>query len=345
MSLMNYNRRVSLISRIYSLFVAVLMILGVLCPLLGMEEGTDGALPPHIRQVTIGSYEEVLECYVQDSRANPSETYLLLTDRDLTLGAITDLDHKSFHRQENTNAVIEAFKEKGVPVIQVTARWKHHTADHFSYHVTWAQSMETESGICFSNQRPFENVEFDLRDGSLDRGIFTKGTCFTGSKKGQVTVRLIDDPRIVKATHYFFVDDDPTYTAQMIDAFKNRQEKLTVFYYPLKVEKEKHPAVLRQLIPHSPVRSLSFFLRHNYVDEVKSLLANEDHLPHFRKAQLMPLLVDLLHSEHEEIAPYVIEKLQINMESLDKEEVQILLKKHGSLSRHNAHLASNKWLL
>lgn len=277
--------------KIYSDFTVYLsaLIWFLSFPSQGMEQ------KERIIHKTTTAYEEVLRTVEE----NPNDTFCLLSDWDCTIVGISNIDHPKLLRQENTASIIETFKKKGIPVAVVTARWWHrHGFEAYEGH---AENME-KTGVCLSDQECFKNLTLDLRNDTLQRGIFIKGVCFTGSSKGLVANTLINHPSFPKASHYLFIDDDPKYISQMVEVFKERTEKLTVFHYPDIIETGLRPHIKEHLSFHKPTRSLSFHIRHNDKEDVEKILEKTESLSEI-KGNFYPLLVDFIFNKGEDIRP------------------------------------------
>lgn len=291
-----------------------------------------------IRAKIVTDYECVLDTIHGEKRKDPTQTFLLLSDWDCAVVGISDFDHANFHRQENTAFVMKTIKDMGIPTAIVTARWTRGSFEKFEH---YAQSMESGTGICVSDQKAFTGLKLDLRQGSLQRGICIGGICFTGSSKGPVTSVLIDHPSIPKASHYLYIDDDPKYIEQMIEVFKSRSEKLTIHYYPNEVERQKHESVLSHLSSLKPLRRLPFLMRHNYEIEVRQLLSDTTFVEQIKRTNLFPLLVDLLYSDTEQLIDHVVNLINFNITHLSYEEIWGLLQH----AYHHTKIQSAKWLI
>lgn len=299
-----------------------------------IQEICDG----RIRIKTITDYESVLDTIREEKHKDPTQTFFHLSDWDCVVVGISNFDHANFHRQENTALVVKTIKDMGIPMAVVTARWTGGSLENFEH---YAQSMESGTGICVSDQHAFTGLKLDLRQGPLQRGVCIGGICFTGSSKGPVTSVLIDHPSLPKASHYIYVDDDPTYVEQMIEAFRSRPEKLTILYYPNEVAKQKHESVLNHLSLLQPLRRLPFLMRHNYQAEIRQLLSNTAFVEGIKKINLHPLLVDLLYSDAEQLVDHVVGILGFDIAQLGFNEVMGLLQH----THHHKKNTSAKWLI
>ncbi len=291
-----------------------------------------------IRIKIVTDYESVLDTIQEEKLKDPEQTFFHLTDWDCVVVGISDFDHVNFHRHGNTAFVVKTIKDMDIPMAVVTARWTRGSFEKFEQ---YAQSMESGTGIRVSDQQAFTNLKLDLRNETLRRGICIGGICFTGSSKGPVTSVLLDDPSFPKASHYTYIEDDPKYVDQMIEVFKGRTEKLTIHYYPNEIARQKHAAILEHLTLLSPLRHLSFLMRHNYEEETRQLLSDIRFVKNAKETNLYPLLVDLLHSNTEPFIDHAASILGFDLAQLGSNETVRILEH----TYYHNKTTSARWLI
>jgi hypothetical protein len=304
------------------IFLLYALVFGSVCNLLyATESGQSKAEHERIRMLTIAHLEVALAVMDEDHIKNPQEKHCGISDWDKTLVGLSNVDMARFHRQHNTLEIFNGWKNR-MPVFVATARC--HTNYTLQQYEDYAKSMETGTNICLSDQEQFKDLVLDLRpQAKVDRGIFIRGIYFTGSRKGSLTSLLLDQPNMINADHYFYAEDDPEYIQQMMNIFKHRKEKLTVFYYPDNISID-HSPYLSDLQNLTPMRRLSFFLRHTCKDLIDELLRDTSIVQQISQVNLCPLFIDLSYCQSSETAELVINTLGLKPELLTFSE-RILL--------------------
>lgn len=286
-----------------------------------MDGNPPKAEPERIRMITIAHLEGALSVMDEEHEQNPHEKHCGISDWDMAIVGLSNIDMAGLLRQHNTLELFQSWKRR-MPVFVSTARC--HSNYTIEQYETYAKSMEEGSGIRVSDQDSFKDLVLDLRPQTkVDRGIFVRGIYYTGSRKGPLTCVLLDQPGMYQADHYFFVDDDMNYITQMMESFKERKEKLTVFYYPEIIEFD-HSSYLSNLQNLTPMRSLSFYIRHAYKDLTIALLNDTSVVQKITQVNLGALFIDLTYCKCEETAEFVIRTLNLKPEMLTDFERTVL---------------------
>jgi hypothetical protein len=250
----------------------------------------------------------------------------LISDWDLVIAGISDVDPHKFLRDPNTPEVYSDLMKEDIPIIVATARWLGRKATFENYE-SYAKQMEKDSSVKISEQPFCKGKSIDLRTSDFQRGIYIQGITFTGSQKGLVVNNLLNHENAPTqgVTHYVYAEDDPTYIQQMIDVFKSRKEYLTILHFPSLIHTNKHTQMLKKI--EHPEFSLSsrfsYYIRHNKGEEIKDFLLKTDQKKHIESVSSHQHLIDISYADSE-IGTHVLNTVSFPFDQFDAQDLLTL---------------------